>query len=125
MPIKLDDQQVVVLVFAMHECPACEHYLPRFVAEANALNQRLAAQGVEFVINPEAQPAPHVIPVLVFDAAAPDPEVQKIADRFGVTATPTTIVATRGPGSFKLEGSLANNQIQWVLLMASEARSYR
>lgn len=119
--INLGEQNVVVIVFAMRDCPACEHYLPRFTAEAQALNGQLAAQGVSFVINPETQPPPGTIPVLVYDAAADDAEVQKLADRFGVQATPTTIIAARGPGSFKVEGSLANNQIQWVLLMASEA----
>lgn len=119
--INLDAQNVVVLVFAMHGCPACDHYLPRFTSEAAALSRQLAGQGTAFVINPETQPPPGVIPVLVFDAAAEDADVQKLADRFGVQATPTTVVAARGPGSFKVEGSLANNQIQWVLLMASEA----
>lgn len=119
--IRLDEQKVVVLVFAMHGCPACDHYLPRFITEADALSRQLAPQGIAFVVNPEAQPPAGTIPVLVFDAAADDAEVQKLADRFGVQATPTTVVAARGPGSFKVEGSLANNQIQWVLLMASEA----
>lgn len=115
--INLESQKVVVFVFAMHQCPACEHFLPRFTAEANAL----AAQGITFVINPDEQPPPGAIPVFVYDAATEDPEVQKLADRFGVSATPTTIVAAKGPGSFKCEGSMANNQIQWLLLMASEA----
>ncbi len=119
--MNLESQNVVVYVFAMHECPACEHFLPRFIAEAEALNATLAPQGISFVVNPMTQPPPRSIPILVFDAAAQDDAVQKLADRYSVTATPTTIVATRGPGSFKCEGSLANNQIQWLLLMASEA----
>ncbi len=119
--IDLDAQQVVVIVFAMHDCPACEHYLPRFTHEAAQLSAQLSERGCSFVVNPETQPPQGVIPVFVFDAASDDAAVQKLADRFGVTATPTTIVAVRGPGSFKIEGSLANNQIQWVLVMASEA----
>ena len=119
--IKLDEQNVVVLVFAMDGCPACHHYVPRVIAEANALNGVLAQQGRSFVVNPETQPEPGQIPILLFDAAADNAEVQAIADRFNVQATPTTVVATRGPGSMKLEGSLANNQIQWALFMAAEA----
>lgn len=117
--INLEAQNVVVLVFAMQECPACEHYLPRLVAEAENLNAQL--KGVSFVVNPETQPPAGVIPILVFDAAATDAAVQQIADRYEVQATPTTVIAVRGPGSFKVEGSLANNQIQWLLLMATEA----
>jgi thiol-disulfide isomerase/thioredoxin len=118
MSISLEDQRVVVIVFAMGECGACEHYLPRLVAEAEALTQK----GYPFVVNPESTPPNEAIPILLYDAASADAEVQKLADRFGVTATPTTIIAARGPGSFKAEGSLANNQIQWVLMMAQEAR---
>lgn len=118
--INLEEQKVVVFVFAMHGCPACDHYLPRFTAEADALNKQLGEQGVAFVVNPEMQPPAGTIPVFVFDAAAQDAEVQKLADKFGVTATPTTVLAVRGPGTFKVEGSLANNQIQWILMMATE-----
>lgn len=118
--ISLEAQRAVVLIFAMEDCPACESYIPRVVAEIQALNGQLAAQGTSFVVNPETQPEPGTVPVFLYDAASPDPEVQKLADRFGVTATPTTVVAARGTGAFKAEGSLANNQIQWILMMAAE-----
>lgn len=120
MSISLESQRAVVLVFAMHECPACESYLPRVVSEIQTLNAQLAPQGMGFVVNPESQPPAGTVPVFFYDAASPDPEVQKLADRFEVTATPTTVVAARGTGAFKLEGSIANNQIQWVLMMAAE-----
>lgn len=116
--INLDAQKVVVIVFAMHECPACDHYLPRFLAEVEALKQH----GYPFVVyEPDAVLPPGSIPVIVYDAASENVDIQKLADRYKVEATPTTIVVPRGPGGFKCEGSLANNQIQWVLMMASEA----
>jgi thiol-disulfide isomerase/thioredoxin len=114
--INLEAQKVVVLVFGMDGCPACEHYIPRLAAEAQGLTE----QGFPFSVNPEVQPTADTVPILVYDAASPDAEVQKLADRFNVTATPTTVIATRGPGSAKYEGNLATNQIQWVLMMAHE-----
>lgn len=114
----LDEQKVVVIVFGMQGCGACEHYIPRLVNEVTQLGH----QGYSFVVGGGEVPIPPgSIPVFIYDAASPDSSVQKLADRFGVTATPTTIVACRGPGSFKLEGSLADNQIHWLLMMADEA----
>lgn len=102
----------------MGECPACENYLPRFIAEVEALKQ----QGYPFIIHEPDQPIPQgSIPVLIYDAASLNVDVQQFADKYQVTATPTTLVLTRGTGSFKAEGSLANNQIQWILMMAQGA----
>ncbi len=115
--VDLDHSNVVVLVFGMEGCGACEHYIPRLVAEAEALRQA----GYPIVVNPSGQLPPNAVPVMIYDAASPDGAVQRLADRFVVSATPSTIVACRGPGSFKCEGSLANNQIQWLLLMACDA----
>ena len=117
MTASLDQCPVLVVVYAMHECPACEHYLPRLLSEVAALQ----AQGYPFIVY-EAGTAlsPNAIPVLVFDAATEDGNVQRFADRFGVTATPTTIIALRNGGGAKYEGALANNQILQVLMMANE-----
>lgn len=115
--IDLNQHRVAILVFAMHECPACEHYVPRLVEQVSVMRR----QGAPFVIHDEnAATPPGSIPVLVYDAASEDPDVQKLADRFHVEATPTTIILAR-EGSFKCEGSLANNQILYLLNMAHEA----
>ena len=115
--IDLAQTNVVVIVFGMEGCGACEHYIPRLINEAN----QLAAQGFPFVVEPAAPLVPGQIPIMLYDAASDDKGVIELADRYKVHATPTTIVMMRGPGSFKCEGSLANNQIQWLLMMASEA----
>lgn len=121
--IDLNGQRVVIAIFAMGECPACENYLPRFVAEAEALREQ---QGLPFVVYQQGQPlTPDAIPILIFDAASPDVDVQAFADRYEVKATPTTLVLHRGAGSFKTEGSLANNQIQWLLFMAANDTLHR
>jgi thiol-disulfide isomerase/thioredoxin len=115
--VALDAQNVIILVFAMDGCPACEHYVPRLLSEAEALR----AEGYPFVVYTPGMPlAPRTIPIVIYDAATPDSDVQKLADRYAVRATPTTIVVTRGSGGFKCEGSLANNQARWLLLMANE-----
>lgn len=116
-PVALDAQNVIIIVFAMDGCHACEHYVPRLLNEAEALR----AQGYPFVVYTAGAPLPPgAIPIVIYDAAAQDPEVQKLADRYQVFATPTTIVATRGPGGFKAEGALANNQARWLLIQANE-----
>lgn len=115
--IDIGQHPAVIFVFAMGECPACEHYLPRLAAETETLK----AQGYAFEINPTGPPADGAIPIFIYDAASPDVDVQKLADRYGVSATPTTIVAMRSGGVMKFEGSMANNQIQWVLIMAGDA----
>ncbi len=113
----------VIYVFAMGDCPACEEYLPRFLSRLSAY----AAAGTPFVVVGEHDAIrPGTVPVLVYDAAAEDPAVQDLADRFAVRATPATVVALRGPGTFKSEGSLGNYQVDQLLeLVASEVRRHR
>jgi thioredoxin-related protein len=114
----LETQKIAIIVFGMDGCPACEHYIPRLVTEAETLRGR----GYPFVVyQPGITLAPNAIPIVLYDAASADADVQQLADRFAVEATPTTILAARGPGSFKVEGNLANNQIVWLLMMALEA----
>jgi len=90
---------VVVVVFVMSGCPACEEYLPRF--------QRIAA--------PYMQAG---VPVLVYDAASEDQRIQSLADRWGVEATPTTIVARHGPGMLKEEGAIDDHGIKTLMDVA-------
>jgi len=100
----------------MEGCPACDHYVPRLTAHA----RELKVHGYPFVVHEMGEKIPAgSIPIALYDAASEDPDVQKLADRFEVTATPTTIVLSRG-GSFKIEGSIADNQILWLLNMANE-----
>jgi hypothetical protein len=116
-PINLSKHSAAVLVFAMEGCGACDHYVPRLVAKVEELKRH----GYPFVVYSEGvKLGQNAIPVLLCDAASPEPEVQKLADRFEISATPSTVVLARGEGSFKVEGNLADNQIVWVLNMANE-----
>lgn len=115
--VDLSQHGAAIFAFAMEGCGACEHYVPRLIAQVEALRE----QGYPFVVHTEGMAMPPgSIPVLIYDAASPDVDVQRLADRFKVEATPTTVLAAR-KGSFKCEGNLANNQITWLLMMALEA----
>lgn len=77
----------------MEGCPACSEFWPRF--------QRVA--------EPYRQAG---IPVLVFDAASEDSEISALADRWGVHATPSVVIARRGPGMLREEGNVDDGRIQ-------------
>lgn len=111
----LTPHKVVIIVFGMPDCGACEDYLPRFSA-------RVARRGRPLHIYRPGKPVPTgAVPILVYDVASPDREIQALADRYAISATPATLVLRRGPGAFKVEGSLDDAQIDHVLALAVEA----
>lgn len=115
--VDLSPYNVVIIVFAMPECGACETYLPRLI-------ERSQAHGAPFeVFDGGRAPAKGRVPILTYDVASDDKAVQQFADQYQVTSTPTTLVLRRGPGSFKLEGALSPGQIDYVLAVAKEANS--
>lgn len=87
----------VIVVFAMRECPACADYMPRFQAVAGQFAGR--------------------VPYQILDANAPD--VQELANRFDIAATPTTLVLRRPAGAIKAEGSLSDGEILRLFNIAS------
>jgi hypothetical protein len=96
----MTQQRVIVVVFAMPDCPACEDYVPRFLKRAAPYQQ----QGG--------------VPVFIYNAASEDPNLQAFADRFSISATPTTLVLPRGPGHIKVEGSIDDAMIETLLRRA-------
>lgn len=111
----LANYRVVIIVFGMPECGACEAYLPRFSA-------RVARHGRPLHIYRPGKPVPAgAVPILVYDVASPDAEIQALANRYAISATPATLVLRRGPGAFKVEGALDDAQIDHVLALAVEA----
>lgn len=111
----LSKVNVLVAVFAMHDCPACEAYTPRLAAAARAY-------GRPFHVHDGVQLIPRgSIPIIFYDVSQPDPEIASFADRYQVTATPTTLVLVRGPGTLKVEGNLSDDQITHVLQSAHAA----
>jgi thiol-disulfide isomerase/thioredoxin len=110
----LSATRVVIVVFVMPDCPACEAYVPR-------LNAAIRKAGAPFYVHAGKKPSPRgSIPVLYYDVSQPNEEVQAFASRFNIESTPTTIVLPKGSGVFKVEGGLAANQIDYVLNSARE-----
>ncbi len=86
----------VVLVFAMPECPACEEFVPRF--------RQIAGQYPQ-------------VKSYVLDISQPVP--WKLADQYGVNATPTMVVARRPRGMVKWEGAVPDREIHRALGIAA------
>jgi len=111
----LENVNVLVAVFAQPECGACEEYLPRFLAQVEAFRQKKAP----FLVYTDGVAIPPgFIPVLVFDVASPDSSLQAYANRYEVSATPTTVVQKSNGGVLKTEGALSDKQIEGLLGLA-------
>lgn len=81
-----EEAQAIVVVFVMEGCGACHEFLPTFRRVARQWNQ--------------------TVPAYILQADDPNPEIQALADRLKVTATPTTAAVRRGvDGAVKLTGS--------------------
>lgn len=91
---------VVVVCFVMSGCHHCHAYKPKF--------DRVAAKFAGAVRS------------VVLDAMAP--QNQALANRFGVNATPATLVLRRPVGHLKLEGDLPLGEIERVFGLAARAR---
>lgn len=113
----LRNTKAVIVVFAMHGCPPCEEFLPRFT---DRLGQYAAAGAPFYVWSPGEQIYPGTIPVLFYDAASTDDELQNLADRLKISATPTTCLLTRS-GVTKVEGAMTDAKIDQLLTSAQAA----
>lgn len=113
----LRQTKAILVVFAMHGCGACDTFLPVLMERLDAHN----ARGATFrVWSPGETLAPGMIPVLFYDAASGNDQLQNLADRLGVTATPSTYLLTR-TGTFKTEGSMTPEAIDKLLVSARNA----
>lgn len=82
---------IIVIVFSMEGCGACEAYAPTF--------QRVAAS------RPDVRS-------YVYDCNDQRPEVQQLVERFKISSTPTTLVLRRGPGEIREEGELEEAELR-------------
>ena len=110
----LRNVRVIVVVFAMPGCGACDDYLPKFM---HAVRQHQRWGAPFHVWRPGLPIHPGTIPVLLYDAASPDPALQDFADRLQIEATPTTAVLGRR-SVHKVEGSLGPMEIDNLLYVA-------
>lgn len=106
--------RVIIAVFAMPECAACELYVPRLARAARARRSFVVHDGVSAI--PRGK-----VPILCYDVSAPDEAVQAFASRYAVEATPTTVVIPADGGAFKVEGNLTDEQISYILTLAEQS----
>jgi thiol-disulfide isomerase/thioredoxin len=113
----LRNTRVIVVVWAMPGCGACDEYLPMFLKQVHAHR----AHGAPFHVWSPGKPIePGEIPVLLYDAASENEELQEFADRLGVSATPTTFMLTRY-GVSKAEGAVSPSEVDQLLYAAQRA----
>jgi thioredoxin-like negative regulator of GroEL len=93
----VNNSRVVVVVFTIAGCEACEEYKPRF--------RRLAQHYQPYV------------PIMMFDAN--DPQCTDLANRLKVHAVPATFVLRRPTGLIRIEGGIPDSQIAWLLGVAA------
>lgn len=86
-----------VIAFVMRGCGACTEYMPRF--------------------RKVARPYARSLGIAVIDVD--DPRAQKLADFYGIRATPTTVLPKLGK---KAEGALGDAQIAQMLALAATGR---
>ncbi len=108
----------------MPGCPACHDYLPRLTRQIEGFKQ----YKIPFEIYDDASKIPDkipegTIPVFVYDATSPDPELQAICNRNGITGMPTTLLMTRSTQTIKIEGAVDDAQIYQLLIAASSANA--
>jgi hypothetical protein len=115
--VDLRNTSVLIVVWAMPGCGACDQYLPEFTKRVNALKKRGAPL---HIYQPGDVLEPGQIPVMFYDAAAENEELQAFADKLGVTATPTTCVMTKR-GTTKVEGAIPPGDIDKLLVDALNA----
>lgn len=114
----LDNTNVVIVVFAMDGCGACEEYLPKLLAQVEAY-QKLGHPFVVYELGMRLQPGQ--IPVCIYDAQSEDPSVVAFADQHNVTGLPTTLLLPKRGKGQKWEGGLDATGIYGVLNLASQA----
>ena len=85
--VHIDQTPVLVLMFGMDGCPACEDSLPRF-REIAARHPEVTAYAVDSM------------------------KVESAADRFKVRATPTTVLLSFGRQVERIEGSASGRRLE-------------
>jgi len=112
--------KVLIVVFAMPQCPACHEYLPRFWKQVEGF-QRLGYPFVPYA--PSTNINRGDIPILVYDVTSKDPSVQQFADRFEVSSVPATVFLPKMGGFHKLVGAQDDETIYRLLLAATTVNS--
>ena len=90
----------IIAVIGMPGCPACEEHMPRVQVAA------ARHPGVQvYIINAESQA----------------PEAQAFLNKYGIQATPTTLVLRRPVGVIKREGALEDAELEGLFQIAERS----
>ena len=99
----LNQAKVVVVVFTLEGCGACDEFKPRF--------RQIASHYA------------HAIPIVMADAN--DPRYAQLADRLSVQSVPATYILRKPHGIMRAVGGLPDEQINRLLDFAvREAAAY-
>lgn len=112
MPYDLSQYRAFIAIFVLDGCGHCEAYVPRVEAAITRLQQE--GRSIE-LLQANQPPKKAAVLVGVYNLTTGDRSVQELADRFDVQATPTTVVLPQGIGAFKVDSSLSNSQIAFLL----------
>ena len=93
----MNNSRVVVVVFTIDGCGACEEYKPRFRRIAQSYQAR--------------------VPIYMMDAN--DQRTADLASRLKVTNVPVTFVLRKPTGVISVEGAIPDSQIAWLLGIAA------
>lgn len=107
--------KAMIIVFAMPDCPACQDYKPRF----ERLVKGFQDHGCPLVWWRQNQMVlPSQIPIVMIDAGSVDPSIVQLADQYGISGVPATVLCTYNSRPQKLEGALEDHEIYEVLSSA-------
>jgi hypothetical protein len=104
--------KVIVAVFTMAGCGACEEYKPRFRRVVQEMGLPVFDVGKGRLPDPTAL-SRTCLPVYTIDCD--DKQFGNWAEHLNVHATPSTYVLRRPRGVLKLEGSIPDEQVKWLL----------
>lgn len=89
--------RVVVVVFTIEGCDACNSYKPRV--------QKIAVRYQQ------------IVPIVVLDAN--DPRNAALATRLNVGPVPATFVLRKPTGIIRVEGEIPDSQVAWLFDIAA------
>lgn len=94
----LSHYPAIIIVLGQKGCPACEEFHPRFVRAAD----RYQTPGIAMDIM--------------------TPQGGKLADTYGVTVTPTTLLLRRGSGAIRAEGAISDSALDQLFGFGDQLR---
>jgi hypothetical protein len=114
----LSQTRCLIVLFVMQGCSHCVEYKPRF----QRLVDGFRSYDAPFDWHKPGQAIrPGAIPVIIYDAASQDPELQAFANQHNVSAMPCTLVLSRSFATIKMDGAISDAELYQLLVAATQA----